>query len=90
MSVFTAAAENKIPKVINCSSMARYGTQEVVPFVEDMVPKPQDPYGIAKLASEQTLEVLSDVHNFQYVNLVYTTLLDQSKNMTTHIEMLFQ
>jgi UDP-glucose 4-epimerase len=70
MSVFTAAAENKIPKVINCSSMARYGTQEVVPFVEDMVPKPQDPYGIAKLASEQTLEVLSDVHNFQYVNLV--------------------
>jgi len=68
--VFTAAAENKIPKVINCSSMARYGTQEVVPFVEDMVPKPQDPYGIAKLASEQTLEVLSDVHNFQYVNLV--------------------
>ena len=70
MAVFTAAAENKIPKVINCSSMARYGTQEIVPFVEDMTPKPQDPYGIAKLASEQTLKVLSDVHNFQYVNLV--------------------
>ena len=70
MSVFTAAAENKIPKIINCSSMARYGEQEVVPFTEDLIPKPQDPYGIAKYASEQTLDVMSNVHNFDYVNLV--------------------
>ena len=70
MSVFTAAAENKVPKVINCSSMARYGEQEIIPFTEDLVPKPQDPYGIAKYASEQTLEILSSVHNFEYVNLV--------------------
>tara|TARA_Y100001970_G_C14242149_1_gene865600 strand:+ start:2212 stop:3216 length:1005 start_codon:yes stop_codon:yes gene_type:complete len=70
MSVFTATAENKIPKIINCSSMARYGEQEVVPFTEDLIPKPQDPYGIAKYASEQTLDVMSNVHNFDYVNLV--------------------
>jgi len=70
MSAFTAAASNSISKVINCSSMARYGEQEVTPFTEDMVPKPQDPYGIAKLASEETLKVLSNVHNFDYVNLV--------------------
>ena len=70
MSVFTAAAENKIPKIINCSSMARYGEQDIVPFTEDLLPKPQDPYGIAKYASEQTLDIMSNVHNFQYVNLV--------------------
>tara|TARA_B100000941_G_scaffold56951_1_gene37196 strand:- start:4906 stop:5910 length:1005 start_codon:yes stop_codon:yes gene_type:complete len=70
MSVFTAVAENKIPKLINFSSMARYGTQEVVPFTEDMTPKPQDPYGIAKYASEETLKVLSSVHGFDFVNLV--------------------
>ena len=70
MSVFTAAAENKIPTVINCSSMARYGEQETTPFTEDLTPRPQDPYGIAKLASEQTLDVLSKVHEFDYVNLV--------------------
>ena len=70
MSVFTAVAENKIPKLINFSSMARYGTQEVVPFTEDMIPKPQDPYGIAKYASEETLKVLSSVHGFDFVNLV--------------------
>ena len=46
MSVFTAAAENQIPKLINFSSMARYGEQEITPFTEDMLPKPQDPYGL--------------------------------------------
>ena len=56
MSVFTAVAENKIPKLIT--------------FTEDMIPKPQDPYGIAKYASEETLKVLSSVHGFDFVNLV--------------------
>lgn len=70
MSVFTAASQNNVKKVINCSSMARYGEQEIVPFNENLEPKPQDPYGIAKLASEQTLDVLSKVHEFDYVNLV--------------------
>ena len=50
--------------------MARYGTQEKTPFTEDQIPKPQDPYGIAKVAVENTLDVLSEVHNFEYVNLV--------------------
>ena len=70
MAVFTAAAENKVPKVINCSSMARYGEQDITPFTEDMIPKPQDPYGIAKLASEQSLKIISNVHDFDFVNLV--------------------
>jgi UDP-glucose 4-epimerase len=70
MSTFTAAAENGVHKVINCSSMARYGHQEKTPFTEDMIPLPQDPYGIAKLASEETLKVMSEVHDFEYVNLV--------------------
>ena len=70
LSVFTAAVTNNVKRVINCSSMARYGNQEIMPYTEDMVPKPEDPYGIAKLASEQTLEVLSEVHGIEFVNLV--------------------
>lgn len=69
-TVFTACADNRVKRVINCSSMARYGTQDEVPFREDMTPKPQDPYGIAKVGAEQTLKVLSEVHGFDYVNLV--------------------
>ena len=70
LSVFTAAITNNVKRVINCSSMARYGNQEIMPYTEDMIPKPADPYGIAKLASEQTLEVLSEVHGIEFVNLV--------------------
>ena len=39
-------------------------------YTEDMKATPQDPYGIAKLADEETLDVLSNVHGFKYVNLV--------------------
>ncbi len=70
MSVFTAAVENNVSKIINCSSMARYGNQEITPFVETMIPKPVDPYGIAKVASEETLKVMADVYGIEYVNLV--------------------
>jgi UDP-glucose 4-epimerase len=69
-TVFSACAANNVKRVINCSSMARYGAQERYPFTEDMVPNPIDPYGVAKLASEQTLKILSEVHGFEQVNLV--------------------
>lgn len=69
-SVFTACAANRIPRVINCSSMARYGVQEKIPFDEEMTPKPVDPYGVAKVAAEQMLAILADVHGFEYVNFV--------------------
>ena len=45
--------------------MARYGTQKN-PFTEDMSPSPQDPYGIAKVAVEDTLKLLCDVHKMNY------------------------
>jgi len=63
VAVFSAAANVK--RIVYCSSMARYGAQEV-PFHEYLEPMPEDPYGIAKVASEQVLEVLSDVHGFEF------------------------
>lgn len=66
-SVVSAAIEKKVRRFVYCSSMARYGKQEVVPFTEDMIPNPEDPYGIAKLASENMLKCLSDVHGFELV-----------------------
>jgi len=64
VQVFSSAASVK--RIVYCSSMARYGKQEV-PFHEYLEAEPEDPYGIAKVASEQVLEVLSDVHGFEYV-----------------------
>jgi len=66
VSVITAAIVNKVKRFILCSSMARYGTNSI-PFTEDMVPTPQDPYGIAKYSSELFLRNLCEIHGMEYV-----------------------
>ena len=45
--------------------MARYGNQKA-PFTEELRPLPEDPYGIAKVASEEVLKVLSKVHGIEW------------------------
>ena len=65
-SVFSAAISNKVKRIIFCSSMARYGSQKT-PFNESMTPKPVDPYGIAKVASEEILKTLCELNNVEWV-----------------------
>ena len=65
ISTAIAALHNNVRLFINCSSMARYGNQET-PFTEEMDTKPEDPYGIAKVAVEQTIKLLCDVHGMEY------------------------
>jgi len=65
VSVITAAINNKVKRIIYCSSMARYGDQPT-PFTEDMEPRPVDPYGISKVAGEQVLKCLCDLNNVEW------------------------
>lgn len=65
VSVITASIVNKVNRFVYCSSMARYGNQKA-PFNESMPTKPEDPYGIAKVASEDTLKLLCEVHGMEY------------------------
>ncbi len=67
VSLITAAIANRAKRFVFCSSMARYGTQDTVPFTEDMVPRPQDPYGIGKYSSELYLKNLCETHGMEYV-----------------------
>ena len=66
VSVFSAAISNKVKRIIFCSSMARYGSQKI-PFLEDQLPKPIDPYGISKVASEDILKNLCELNNIEWV-----------------------
>jgi UDP-glucose 4-epimerase len=65
VSVFTAAIRNQVQRIVFCSSMARYGASPT-PFLEDMPPAPADPYGIAKVAAEQLLRNLAEVHGVEW------------------------
>tara|TARA_B100001175_G_C19467936_1_gene620162 strand:+ start:462 stop:1466 length:1005 start_codon:yes stop_codon:yes gene_type:complete len=64
-SVFSAAIQNKVKRIVFCSSMARYGKIKI-PFNEDDTPIPVDPYGISKLAAEKILINLSEMHGIEY------------------------
>jgi UDP-glucose 4-epimerase len=64
-ATLAAAADNGIGRFVYCSSMSRYGENET-PFTEDMEPRPQDPYAVAKVASEEMVELMADVHGFEY------------------------
>ena len=66
VATFTAAIRNGVRRIVFCSSMARYGTNEV-PFREEMPPRPQDPYGIGKVAAETYLSNLCGVHDVEWV-----------------------
>ena len=65
VSVFTAAIQKKVKRIVFCSSMARYGSVKF-PFSENQNTKPVDPYGVSKLAAEQVLKILSDSHGIEY------------------------
>jgi UDP-glucose 4-epimerase len=66
VAIFSAAVNEKVKRIIFCSSMARYGEQKS-PFSEDMNPKPVDPYAISKVASEEVLKNLCDLNNIEWV-----------------------
>ena len=66
VSIFTAAINNKVKRIVYCSSMARYGNSKT-PFTEDMEPNPIDPYAISKVASEKVLANLCEINNIEYV-----------------------
>jgi len=65
VATISAAIACKARRFVFCSSMARYG-DGVAPFREHETPIPVDPYGIAKLAVEQTLKALGSTHGMEW------------------------
>lgn len=66
VSLFSAAIANRVKRIVYCSSMARYGENEV-PFRETFPTRPQDPYGVGKVAAEDVLRSLCQVHGVDFV-----------------------
>lgn len=70
LATFSAAiACGSVTRIVNMSSMSRYGDQEV-PFTEDMEPKPLDPYAVGKVAAENALKILAETHGIKWTTLV--------------------
>lgn len=65
-SVLSAFIQNRGRRFVFLSSMARYGSNGT-PFREDMAPRPQDPYALSKVASEDLIKLMAKVHGFEPV-----------------------
>jgi UDP-glucose 4-epimerase len=65
-ATLAAAADVGIDRFVYCSSMSRYGENEM-PFTENMEPQPQDPYAVSKVAAEEMVELMADIYGFEYV-----------------------
>jgi UDP-glucose 4-epimerase len=66
VNIINACVNYKVKSLVFTSSIAVYGAG-VPPLREDMVPVPEDSYGIAKLAVEQELKVSHEMFGLDYV-----------------------
>jgi UDP-glucose 4-epimerase len=66
VNLINASVNHGVRRFIFTSSIAVYGAGQT-PMSEDMVPVPEDPYGIAKLAVEQELRVSHEMFGLEYV-----------------------
>lgn len=84
VATFSAAIASGVKRIVYMSSMSRYGRGStwdnqkykteadwLPPFIEHVHrPAPVDPYGVAKVAAEDTLRILCNTHDVKYSILV--------------------
>jgi UDP-glucose 4-epimerase len=66
INLINASVNHEVECFVFTSSIAVYGRNQV-PMHEDLVPSPEDPYGVAKLAVEQDLRACHEQFGLPYV-----------------------
>jgi UDP-glucose 4-epimerase len=66
VNLINASVNHDVECFVFTSSIAVYGRNQV-PMHEDLVPRPEDPYGVAKLAVEQDLRACREQFGLPYV-----------------------
>lgn len=64
--IANSSVRHGVRRIVTLSSMAVYGSQQV-PFSEDLIPQPEDPYGAGKAAVETDLRALGAVQGIEWV-----------------------
>lgn len=66
INIINASVRHKVKCFVFTSSIAVYGKGQL-PMTEDMVPMPEDPYGIAKYAVELDLKAAHEIFGLNYI-----------------------
>ena len=83
LNVLMAARGSGIRKVVAASSSSVYGDTPTLPKREDMVPTPQSPYAVTKLAGEYYCNVFQHVYGLPTACLRYFNVFGQNQNPTS-------
>lgn len=67
VNLINAAINYGVKCFVFTSSIAVYGASPVLPMTEETPAHPEDPYGIAKLAVEQELQVCKEMFDLNYI-----------------------
>ena len=67
VNLLNASINRGVRTFVFTSSIAAYGTSPVLPVTEDVVPRPEDPYGIAKYAVELDLQAAHEMFGIDFV-----------------------
>ena len=65
-SLANAAVRHDVRRIVALSSMSVYGSQQV-PFTENLIPQPEDPYGAGKAAVEADIRALGAVQGTEWI-----------------------
>jgi len=71
LNVLVAARDAGVKRVVYASSSSVYGDTPVLPKHEDMIPTPQSPYAVSKLAGEYYCRAFTRVYDLETVSLRY-------------------
>lgn len=80
LNVLLAARDAAVKRVVYASSSSVYGDTPVLPKREDMVPNPQSPYAVSKLAGEHYCRAFTQVYGLETVSLRYFNVFGPRQN----------
>jgi nucleoside-diphosphate-sugar epimerase len=84
VNLLTAAREAGVRRVIYAGSSSVYGDTPTLPKHEQMLPQPQSPYAVAKLAAEHYMRAFAHVYGLETVTLRYFNVFGPHQDPTSH------
>jgi len=83
LNVLQAAREANVKRVVLASSAAVYGNNPELPKRETMLPEPESPYALGKLAGEYYLKLFSRLYGVETVSLRYFNVFGPRQDGTS-------
>ncbi|HEY7160049.1 MAG TPA: SDR family oxidoreductase [Acidobacteriota bacterium] len=80
LNILLGARNSGVKRVVCASSCAIYGNTPELPKREDMLPSPQSPYAVTKLALEHYCNMFFNLYNLEAVSLRYFNIFGPRQN----------